>query len=89
MRGDEGSMIYDLAFKPAASRDLNRLDRPTFDRIVGKITQLREGLAGDVKKLTNFTPNYRLRVGDYRVLFNVADNKIIVWRVLHRRDAYR
>jgi mRNA interferase RelE/StbE len=46
-------------------------------------------LAGDFKKLTNFTPEYRLRVGDYRVLFEVEEHKIIVYRIIHRKDAYR
>jgi mRNA interferase RelE/StbE len=45
--------------------------------------------AGDVKKLTNFTPEYRLRVGDNRVLFEVVGNRIIVYRIIHRKDAYR
>jgi mRNA interferase RelE/StbE len=82
-------MTYSIGFKPRASRDLNDLDRVTFDRVMAKIHALREDLAGDVKKLTNFTPNYRLRVGDYRVLFDVVNNTIIIWRVQHRRDAYR
>jgi len=44
---------------------------------------------GDVKQLTNFTPEYRLRVGDYRVLFEIEGAKIVVYRVRHRREAYR
>ncbi len=43
---------------------------------------------GDVKRLTNFDCDYRLRSGDYRVLFDVEDDRIIVHRVLHRREAY-
>ena len=46
-------------------------------------------MAGDVKRLTNFTPEYRLRVGDYRALFEIEGNKIIMYRILHRKDAYR
>ncbi|MFB2880390.1 type II toxin-antitoxin system RelE family toxin [Floridanema aerugineum] len=42
----------------------------------------------DVKRLTNFTPEYRLRVGDYRVLFEIEDNIILVYRIKHRSDAY-
>jgi mRNA interferase RelE/StbE len=50
---------------------------------------LANNLAGDVKRLTNFTPEYRLRVGDYRVLFEVKGDKLIMYRILHRKDAYR
>ncbi len=45
-------------------------------------------LQGDVKRLTNFTPEYRLRVGDYRVLFELAEQTIIIYRVKHRSKAY-
>ncbi|MBI4828428.1 MAG: type II toxin-antitoxin system RelE/ParE family toxin [Nitrospinae bacterium] len=41
------------------------------------------------KKLTNHSPEYRLRVGDYRVLFDVDGDKIAVYRVKHRKNAYR
>lgn len=58
-------------------------------RIIAKIEALRDGLEGDVKKLTNFTPEYRLRVGNYRVLFEVAGGTLTVYRVLHRKDAYQ
>ena len=50
---------------------------------------LRTGLKGDVKRLTNFTPEYRLRVGDWRGLFEVEPDKITIYRILHRLDAYR
>jgi hypothetical protein len=42
---------------------------------------LTENLAGDVKKLTNFTPEYRLRVGDHRVLFQIEGGTIVVYRL--------
>jgi mRNA interferase RelE/StbE len=57
-------------------------------RIVAKIETMQDNLVGDVKKLTNFTPEYRLRVGDYRVLFEI-ERDCIVYRVKHRRDVYK
>ena len=36
-------------------------------------------LKGDVKRLTNFTPVYRLRVGDYRVLFEIEEKAIVIY----------
>jgi mRNA interferase RelE/StbE len=50
---------------------------------------MKTDLRGDVKKLTNFTPEYRLRAGNYRVLFETESNKIIVYRIIHRKDAYK
>jgi mRNA interferase RelE/StbE len=43
-------------------------------RIDSKIQRLSNDLAGDVKRLTNFTPEFRLRVSDWRVLFDVDDD---------------
>ena len=49
---------------------------------------MREGLKGDVKKLVNFQPPFRLRVGNYRILFEVVGNRIIIYRIKDRREAY-
>lgn len=57
-------------------------------RILLKIYAMQDDLAGDVKRLTNMTSGYRLRVGDYRVLFELEGDRIIVYRVRHRREAY-
>ena len=82
-------MEYQVEFKPKALKDLDSVHSDMAQRIVEKISRLQNDLEGDVKRLTNFTPEYRLRVGDYRVLFEVADVRIIVYRVLHRREVYR
>jgi mRNA interferase RelE/StbE len=49
---------------------------------------LEQGLTGDIKRLTNFTPEYRLRVGNYRALFEVEEHTVVVYRVMHRRQVY-
>ena len=83
-------MDYTAELKPRAIKDLKRLQREDASRVVDAVERLRSGLTGDVKKLTNFTPEYRLRVGQFRVLFEVEEEKrIIVYRVVHRREAYR
>ena len=53
-----------------------------------KAEALQKDLAGDVKRLTNFTPEFRLRVGNYRVLFEIEGDKVLIYRVRHRKDAY-
>lgn len=82
-------MNYQIEFKPRAVKDLKALSAAQCRRVVVKIEALQEDLVGDVKKLTDFTPEYRLRVGDYRVLFEVDGNTVIVYRILHRKDAYQ
>lgn len=50
---------------------------------------MKENMAGDVKHLTDHMPEYRLRVGNYRILFEIEDDVIIVYRIRHRKDIYR
>ncbi len=51
--------------------------------------RLQSDLTGDMKKLTDFTPEYRLRIGRFRVLFEIENKtKITIYRVVHRREAY-
>lgn len=82
-------MIYELEFRPSAAKDLESLPTSVAQRIMRKIERMRTDMAGDVKRLTNHSSEYRLRVGDYRVLFAVIERRITVFRVLHRREAYR
>jgi len=81
-------MTYHIELKPRAIRDLKAIDKIQSRRIVEKIALMKEDLAGDVKRLTNSTPEFRLRVGDYRVLFEIEGDKVVVYRVRHRKDAY-
>ena len=82
-------MKYKLILKPKVSKDIKNIDRQMLSRILDKLDLLRDNLTGDVKHLTNFHPQYRLRVGDYRVLFEVEDDTIFAYRIKHRRDVYR
>ncbi|MEY2977940.1 MAG: type II toxin-antitoxin system RelE family toxin [Prochlorotrichaceae cyanobacterium] len=81
-------MNYTVQFKPRALKDLAVLGQDDRRRIVAKVEKLQNNLTGDVKRLTNFTPEYRLRVGNYRILFEIEDDAIVIYRVKHRRDAY-
>lgn len=82
-------MSYEVKFKPLAIKDLKKINKIDQKRIVEKIEILGNDLNGDVKKLTNFTPEYRLRVGDYRVLFEIEDNNIIIYTIKHRKESYK
>lgn len=82
-------MQYQIKFKPRALKDLDRIDKASALKILSQIEGMKDNLIGDVKKLTNFTPEYRLRVGDYRVLFEIEEKEVIVYRVLHRKDSYK
>jgi mRNA interferase RelE/StbE len=81
-------MRYEVAFKPEARRGLLRLSPEIARRIVRKIEAMQNDLAGDVKRLVRHSPGMRLRVGDWRVLFDVVGSNIVVYNVIHRSEAY-
>jgi mRNA interferase RelE/StbE len=80
---------YSVELKKPAIKDLKNIPKSDAERIVKALKKLEAGLSGDIKQLTNFTPEYRLRVGKYRVLFEREHNKILVYRIKHRREAYK
>lgn len=83
---------YRIAWKPRALKDAGRLDRRVRERIIAAVERLAEAGEGETTKLTDVKPpEYRLRVGDYRVRFarSDAEQTITVLRVLPRGEAYR
>jgi len=82
-------MKYEIELKPKAMKDLKKISRSQLPRVFNRIEEMSDDLKGDVKRLTDFTPEYRLRVGDYRVLFETEKDKIIIYRIRHRKDVYR
>ena len=78
-----------VEIKPLAEKDLKAIPKTDSIKILNHILKLRDGLKGDIKKLTNFTPEYRLRVGKYRILFEIENKMIKVYRVIHRKESYR
>ncbi len=82
-------MHYEIEIKPRAIKDCKKMPQEVVQQIFAKIEEMSDDLKGQVKQLTNHTPEYRLRVGDYRVLFEINDETIVVYRIKHRRDAYK
>ncbi|MCK4983699.1 MAG: type II toxin-antitoxin system RelE/ParE family toxin [Victivallaceae bacterium] len=82
-------MQYKVKIKPQAIKDGKKIPKKTLKLIFEKIELLENNLQGDVKHLTNFTPEYRLRVGNYRILFEIENNKLIVYRIKHRKNVYK
>ena len=84
--------MYRLRLKRTAEADLDRLPRPLFDRINEHILALREEpRPAGVRKLQGGVEGWRIRVGDYRVIYQIDDRArtVTIVRVRHRRDVYR
>ncbi|MBT3215310.1 MAG: type II toxin-antitoxin system RelE/ParE family toxin [Deltaproteobacteria bacterium] len=78
-----------INIRKSALKDLKNIDTQNKDRIHTKIKELINFPSiSNVKKLTRFEPAYRLRIGDYRVLFDVTEDTIEIGRILHRKDSY-
>lgn len=83
---------FEVEWKRTALRDLRRLDRQAIPRIVAAVESLRDGpFPSGSRKLTGGQHSYRLRVGKYRVIYEVLQSRLVieVVRVRHREDAYR
>ncbi len=73
-----------------AQKDIAKLPKKDLKKILLAIKDLENyPNVSNIKKLVNFKPVYRKRIGDYRILFDVEDNQIFVGRVLHRKDSYK
>ncbi len=82
-------MKYKIEIKPRAIKDAKKIPKDMVRLIFSKIELLQEGLQGDIKQLTNFNPEYRLRVGAYRILFEIENEEIKIYRIKHRKDVYK
>jgi len=79
---------YQIVYGLAAQEDLDQLPGRVRAQILRKIGRLQAGLHGDIKALRNAEHGFRLRMGDYRVLFDVAGEVIVIGRVGHRKHIY-
>ncbi|GAA6620661.1 type II toxin-antitoxin system RelE family toxin [Scytonema sp. NUACC26] len=84
-------MTYSIEIKPAAAKQIRKLPRDVQERIGARLNELALNPRLDgVKKLTN-SELYRARAGDYRIIYQIQDNVLLVTvvRVGHRRDVYK
>ncbi len=84
--------MYTLLIKHSAERDLRGLPEAIFQRVNSKILALRDDpRPPGVGKLTSDLEGWRIRVGDYRIIYQVDDGAQVVTivRVKHRREVYR
>jgi mRNA interferase RelE/StbE len=84
--------MYRVLLERRAEKDLSRLSSEIHDRVIGAIQSLANNpRPPGCRKLAGSKSDWRIRVGDYRVVYEIADEIRIVRinRVRHRREAYR
>ncbi len=85
-------MSYEVVLKPAAQKELERLPQETSGRILNQLQKLRTNpWPSGTQKIQGRSHTWRARVGDYRIVYEVDEHLRIVrvFRIRHRRDAYR
>lgn len=83
-------MAYELIYTKNSLRDIKKLDRVAQKRLAKSLERLAQKPFSYAQKL--ILPQlggYRFRIGNYRVIFDIEDKKIIILRVGHRREIYK
>ena len=79
---------YQIEYGETALADLEGLQVKQRGQILRKIERMAHGLQGNIKRLRNSDVAYRLRMGDYRILFDVEESVIVIRRIGHRKTIY-
>jgi mRNA interferase RelE/StbE len=83
-------LVFNIKYKKSIERDLSRLDKKEARRILDKIEKDLSGRAESYPVLKGeFAGLRKMRVGDYRVIFTIIDNDILILRIGHRREIYK
>jgi mRNA interferase RelE/StbE len=83
---------YSIEWKSSAAKELRKLSKSAIAKILPAIDALVDTSRPDgVRKLTGSENTYRIRVGEYRVVYNIIDESLVIEiiRVRDRKDAYR
>ena len=84
--------MYRVSLLRAAERDLNHLSAKLFNRIIAAIQALAKApRPPGSRKLAGSENDWRIRVGDYRIIYEIDDasGEVRINRVRHRREVYR
>lgn len=84
--------MFEIIIKPSAEKQLDRLPGNIRARVLAVLEELRsDPRPAGVVKLQGDDNLWRIRVGDYRIIYEISDDQLIVLvlRAAHRKDAYR
>ena len=79
---------YRIEYGATALNDLDSLPGKVRNQVLRKIDRLESGFRGDIKRLRRADVAYRLRMGNYGILFDVEGNVIVIRRIGDRKSIY-
>jgi mRNA-degrading endonuclease RelE of RelBE toxin-antitoxin system len=79
---------FDVVYSRQGEADLLALPPKVQRQVATKIARLQQGFSGDIKKLQGADIAYRLRSGNYRVLFDLAGSTLVIRAIRDRKEAY-
>lgn len=85
-------MKYEVKLKSSVKKQLKNLDKKQAERILVKIYLLADDpMPRGVKQLVGHDKAYRIRIGNYRVIYEVINKQLIIQviRIAHRKDVYK
>ncbi len=83
-------MAYRIAFKKSVARDLKKLGKAEADRVLAALASELPQSADSCPELKGpFAGLRKFRVGNYRVIFTIVGDSVLVTRIGHRREVYR
>lgn len=82
-------MPYEIRYHPTLQKVLARLDATTYRRILEAIDTLKENPFRGKKLQGVDVGQWRLRVGDYRIRYDIIEETVFILRIGHRREIYR
>jgi mRNA interferase RelE/StbE len=82
---------YEIGFRAGVRKDLRRIPKADVARIMERITALADNPRPPGAEKLSMRERYRIRQGDYRIVYEIKDRVVTVWvvKVGHRRDVYR
>jgi len=81
---------YDISFKSSVYKDLKKIDKTKAAHILDKIEKdLTESPDSYPLLSGKFTGLRKYRVGDYRVIFSILNDTVLILRISHRKNAYK
>ncbi len=83
-------MKHKIAFKKSVSRDLKKIGKEQSKRILDKIEKELSIRASEYPELKGtFSGLRKCRIGDYRVIFTIINDTVLIVRIRHRKEAYK